>query len=232
MKFIRTYLSFLLVSLCFSPLIAQFEDDDHAFLVLIDLEKKEDIALSYTNKFDKKKFKLEFNLNDTLRGLEEFAYEEDALLGPECFVPEIKLVYRYYTHVISLHCTKAITFKNESPFLATAEILPNHLVITPSVHSYLSRLKQSYFGRKNPNQALMDQIFTDPLRPNPFLGDVDIDIFVKELKGLDEVEIDTIPTSSSPDKVDMWESELLEIEKELEEEEEEDEKPKKQKKKN
>ena len=231
----RGSISLILSLLLLLPIVlkAQFEEEDYVWLVLIDLESKEDIALSYTNKFDKKKVKLEFSMTDTINSLEDFIYEEDQLAGPECFVPEIKLVFRYYTYVISLYCSKAIKFKNESPFQATSEIMPGELIFTASVGDYLSHLKRTHFGRKNPNQNLIQQIITDPLTSFSQSSNVDLDIFLTEKQGLDDDEITTESVQQgtvSPSKVQAREEEIQELEKKLEKEEEKEEKKTEKKK--
>lgn len=143
---------------------AQSEEEETVYLVLLDLKSPEDVAKCYTDKFDKKKVKLHYAEEDTLNLLDEFSYDEEPLTRLDCFVPDLKLVFRDYTYVISLYCTTSLKYRNNSPFIPSKERIPNDLVFTSSLHIYLRQLRARYFGKKEPNKALLNRIITgDPL---------------------------------------------------------------------
>lgn len=140
------------------------EELDRMFLVLVEVEKPADIPLCYTTSFDKKRVKIDFAFEDTINYLSDFIYEEEQLYGPECFVPEMKLIFRQYTYVVSLYCTAAIKYKNSAPYTTSSTRMKNDLIFTHSVYEYLGRLKTVHFSNKALNKALLDKVITsDPL---------------------------------------------------------------------
>lgn len=171
----------LIALLASSPAKAQMEELDRMYLVLIEVEKPADIALCYTTGFDKKRVKIDFAFEDTINYLSDFIYEEEPLYGPECFVPEMKLIFQRYTYVVSLYCTTAIKYKNSAPYTTSSVRIKNDLIFTQSVYQYLNKLKTVHFSNKTPNKALLDKVVTsDPLEEmDESVDDVD-NLFLEE----------------------------------------------------
>lgn len=139
---------FLLFPLCFSffSLQAQFLEKDHLQLVLLEVSKPEDVAKCYTSEFHKKEVKIPYAFEDTINNLSDFEFEEEPMEGPDCFVPDLKLVYREYTYIISLYCSKVMKFQNKAPHTPSGKRIDNDLLMTPSAFSYLQCLKKQHFG--------------------------------------------------------------------------------------
>lgn len=152
------------IPLQLSAQINLVEEQSKVYLVLMDLESGMDVSMCYSKRFDKELAKIEFVYEDTINQLEEMSDLEEALTGPECFVPEIKLVYKYYTYVISLHCSKVIKYRNQTPWFTSPTRLKNDLILTPSVYTYLNRLRVQYFGPDATNEEQLKGMATiDPL---------------------------------------------------------------------
>jgi hypothetical protein len=189
---LRLLACLLLTATFFSPPVkAQVEELDRMFLVQVEVEKPADIALCYTTSFDKKRVKIDFAFEDTINYLTDFIYEEEPMYGPDCFVPEMKLIFQRYTYVVSLYCTAAIKYKNSAPYTTSSVRIKNDLIFTPSVYQYLNRLKVVHFGAKT-NKALLDKVVTsDPLEEmsdnvdsldDMLLNDGDVDDLDAELQ--------------------------------------------------
>jgi hypothetical protein len=144
--------------------VNMIEEQSKVYLILLDVESQIDISLCYSKKFDKEFVKIEFAYEDSINQLDEMVYLEDPLTGPECFVPEIKLVYKYHTYVISLHCSKVIKYRNQTPWFTSPQRLKNDLILTPSVYHYLNRLRIEHFGPGAANEEFLKNVATsDPL---------------------------------------------------------------------
>ncbi|MEM7367029.1 MAG: hypothetical protein AAF587_00440 [Bacteroidota bacterium] len=157
----------LLSSLCFtfSSLSAQFLEKDHLQLVLLEVSKPEDVAKCYTSEFHKQEVQIPFAFEDTINNLGDFEFEEEPMEGPDCFVPDLKLIYREYTYIISLYCSKVMKFKNKTPHTPSSKRIENDLVMTPTAFSYLQGLKKQHFGTVELAQDSIIQklVKTEPL---------------------------------------------------------------------
>ncbi|MEO0470710.1 MAG: hypothetical protein AAF206_13875, partial [Bacteroidota bacterium] len=136
--------------------------------------------LCYTTKFDKKRVSIQYAFEDTINYLSDFIYEEEPLYGPECFVPEVKLVFRYNTYVISMYCSKVLKYKNSAAFVTSARRMKNDLILTQSVYDYLQRLRQKHFGSKKPNQALLAKVITSEPFEEPEKETDELDLLIDE----------------------------------------------------
>lgn len=159
-KQITISLLFLAVFLNVTWLNAQVEEEDFMYLVQVDVKEASEIALIYTTRFDIKKVQITYAFEDTINSLMDFIYEEDPLVGPECFVPELKLIYRDYTYVFSIHCSKVIKFANTAPHVPSSRRLKNDLIVTQGMLDYLTDLRTSHFGAKLPSQGLLAKVIT------------------------------------------------------------------------
>ena len=178
---------------------AQVDEQDNVYLVLLDIRKSSDIALCYSSSFDKNKVKITYAYEDTVNYLADFIYEEEALVGPECFIPELKLIFRNYTYVVSLYCSKVIKFENTSAFTTSSRRMKNDLVFTESVLSYLEKLKYTHFGRISANRELIAKVVTsEPIEEISEDGS-SLDMLLNE--GMDE-EDESKDFDMEMDKVD------------------------------
>ncbi|MEL6653984.1 MAG: hypothetical protein AAFQ87_24585, partial [Bacteroidota bacterium] len=80
--------------------------------------------------------------------------------GPECFVPEIKLVYESHTYVISLYCAKVVKYRNKTPWFTSQERLKNDLLLTPRMVTFLDNLRQQHFGPEAANAEFFKGVAT------------------------------------------------------------------------
>jgi hypothetical protein len=158
--FLRSILLLIFGTLA-STLVAQNENVETVFLIRLDVSSPEEAKLCYTNQFDKERVRIDFAFEDTINYLADFIYEEDEMYGPDCFVPEIKLAFKYYTYVISLYCAQSIMYKNSAPYKASATRIPNDIVFTQSVYDYLNNLKNKKLGRGQTSLALLKKTVTD-----------------------------------------------------------------------
>ncbi len=224
-------LACLLLTALFFPVSAkaQLEELDRMFLVLVEVEKPADIPLCYTSNFDKKRVRIDFAFEDTINYLADFVYEEEPLYGPDCFVPEMKLIFQHYTYVVSLYCTAAIKYKNSAPYTPSSTRMKNDLVFTESVYQYLGRLKIVHFSGKAPNQALLDKVVTsDPLEDADDTLEAVEDMFLEdaEIDDLDaELQSEAGANDGMFDAVEIEEADIDEPEEILEEEAEAPKKP-------
>lgn len=185
--------------------LAQPDTRDVMYLIQIDVQKPADIAQVYTNQFDKKRVKIDFAFEDTINYLSDFIYEEERMYGPECFVPEMKLVFRSYTYVVSMYCSKVLKYQNAAPFRTSSKRMKNDLYITQSVYNYLDKLKTQHFGKKDPNRQLIEMVNTsDPLEELSE-KDADWDILMDDDEEDDDSDLETdddmpvLPDEPDPD---------------------------------
>ncbi|MEZ4684705.1 MAG: hypothetical protein R3B47_01115 [Bacteroidia bacterium] len=132
-------------------------DTDGVIVVALRVADEEQAKLCYTDLFNVKSVKKTFGFEDTLNLLADFAYEEENLDPIDCFVPDLKLVFRYYTYVISMECSKAIKYQNSSAFTPSGKRMPNDLTFTPSVYDYLSGLMRKNFPGHRADQKLVQK---------------------------------------------------------------------------
>lgn len=148
------------------PIATVGQDDftDNMFLVLLDVDDPKQIHLCHTTRFDKQKVRITYDFEDTINYLPDFIYEEDRMYGPDCFVPDMKLVFKTYTYVVSMYCTSALKYRNSSPYTPSSVRMKNDLIFTPSVYEYLTRLKEIHFGSSAGDASKYENIIsTDPL---------------------------------------------------------------------
>lgn len=99
--------------------------------------------------------------NDTLAKLPHFVESEPPIIETGCFYPDLKLVYRDHTYVISTHCAGIHKFKNDTPFIAGKSRLANDFIFTESLIQYLQRFKRNRLGNNN------DRFFTQLEQKHP-----------------------------------------------------------------
>jgi len=99
--------------------------------------------------------------NDTLAQLPHFVESEPPIIETGCFYPDLKLVYRDHTYVVSTHCAGIYKFKNDTPFIAGKSRLANDFIFTENIILYLQRFKRIRLGNNN------DRFFTQLEQKHP-----------------------------------------------------------------
>jgi hypothetical protein len=117
-------------------------------VILVDLNVKSpaDASKCYGNTFDAKRVELSLDWDDPLNTLEDFAMSEDPLEGPDCFMPELKVIFREYTYVFSMYCTAVKKYGNSAPFIPSAKAMRPDVEMTESVVELLDELRKKHFG--------------------------------------------------------------------------------------
>ena len=125
---------------------AQAQDDLKVILVDLNVKNPADAGKCYGNSFDSKRVELSLDMDDPLNTLEDFAMMEDPLEGPDCFMPELKVIFREYTYVFSMYCTAVKKYGNSAPFIPSAKALKPDVEMTESVVELLDDLRKKHFG--------------------------------------------------------------------------------------
>lgn len=134
------------------------------YVVLLDVKTPEQIAMCHTEDFDARRARYEFGFEDPVNNLSDFSLEEDEIPAANCFVPEIKLLFKDYTYVLSMHCARAKKYQNSAPFKTSSVQLRNDLIFTESVYDCVNRLRRRFFGEATGSQALVAKtIAVEPL---------------------------------------------------------------------
>jgi hypothetical protein len=162
---------FLWTSLALLALTGHAQMANQVIWVRLDVTEVSGIPLAFTRLFDAEKQTLTFGQEDTLAFLSDLTLLEDTLMGPDCFVPEYKLIYRDHTYVISLYCGKIVSYANSAPFTPSNKLLANPLPFTESLYAYLRKLAKTSFSTRKASPFLIAQVQAgDPL--NDLLGEL------------------------------------------------------------
>ncbi len=167
---------------------------ERVYLVWLEVQRPSDVAHCYTERFDRQRVVLDIPIDDPLVDLADYAFGAEEMEGPDCFIPELKLIYRNYTYIVSLYCTKVIKYQNASPFTPSNRRVKSDLLISEDVYTYLSDLRVRHFGRQSISSGLLSQITTGEPLENLTEADIDLDALLNEetLDPLDaELEKDT-----------------------------------------
>ncbi len=141
--------------------------------VRLDVPQPAGIPLAYSTRFDVEKDTLVVALDDTLAYLADLTLGEDPVAGPDCFVPEYKLVYRDFTYIFSLYCGKVITYQNYSPYLTSNKRIANTFEVTDELYRFLNALSVKYFQNRKGSPMLLRQVQTgDPVVDPPKGGEL------------------------------------------------------------
>jgi len=185
------------------------------FLVLLKIDKPADIARCYTQDHDLKKVGIDYAFEDSLDIIKEFVYEDDALEGPDCFVPDLKMIFEGHTYVISLYCSKVLKYHNSLPYTPSNKRIDNDLQLTEGLVEYLGSLKKKYFGVSTYQGGTANKIninTSDPIVEKK-VDDSVLDLLLNEdwEDEFEEDELKTVEERILPDEE--------EVEEEIEEEE-------------
>lgn len=132
------------------------QEQERLILVDLGIDKPADADYCYSTKFDRKKVSIDVELDDPILFLEDFVLEEDPLEGPGCFFPEMKIIFKDYTYVVSLYCTAARKYKNSGPYTPSKLKYKQELDVTESMLDLLKELQQRHLGVRF-NKALADK---------------------------------------------------------------------------
>lgn len=143
-------------------------------LVDLDVNNPTQAGKCYTPKYDVKQIELEVDIDDTLHSLQDFAYIESPLQGPECFFPEMKIIYKEHTYVVSMWCTSVIKYKNTAPYTPSSNTVKNDLRLTNTSLDYLRDVRRKHFG-KDLNGQLAENFFTAAPLPEDDIDDIKIE---------------------------------------------------------
>lgn len=95
--------------------------------------------------WDGKSKVLERAASDTIFDLERFMERGDLLFEGHCFIPQLRIIYREYTYVLSYVCARGKRYLNAKPYVASAREVPMDFVFTAQLFAYLDRLQIQYF---------------------------------------------------------------------------------------
>lgn len=181
-------------------------NDNFVYLVGMQITDMKQIPLSYSTQNDVGKVKIPFEIEDTINRLDDFVLMEDPIPSLETFVPELKLIYKNYTYVVSMYCTSIIKYKNSEPFTPSTTKLQTDIVFTPTVYSYLNKLKRKHFKDLKIDPAIMAKIKVDKqLNMEDDQDAKELDAMLKEEEMNDEDKDLEIEDKGEFDKVEIFE---------------------------
>lgn len=138
--------------------VASPQDENFMYLISMQVTDLKQVPLCYSAQSDLTRVKIPFTIEDTINRLEDFALTEDELNSPDCFVPEMKMIFKNYTYVISMYCTTVKMFKNSAPYTPSATQLKTDFTFTESVYMYLNKLKKKHFKDLKIHPDVMSKI--------------------------------------------------------------------------
>lgn len=147
-KLFKSFLFVLAISLLSGASQAPKTSAYKVILVELNVSYPKDARLCHTPQFDRNKVELEVGEKDPFFDLADLAISEDPLEGPDCFLPEMKVIYPEYTYIISIYCTSVKKYKNSSPYEPSKQLVKNDLPITESVLNMLMATRKKYFNSK------------------------------------------------------------------------------------
>lgn len=132
----------------FLPSVTGLKAQDEIKVILVDLgvPSPAEASKAYTTSYDRKKVELTIDIDHPINEFEDFGMMEDPLDGPECFMPEMKIVFERYTYVFSLYCTAVMKYSNSAPYVTSAKKVPNDFEMTESILEYLKGARKKYFA--------------------------------------------------------------------------------------
>lgn len=86
---------------------------------------------------------------DTLALLSQMVDGEAPIIETGCFYPDLKLVYKNHTYILSTHCAAIYKFKNDVPYVSGNTRLANDFIFTESLILYFQRLKKVRLGNNS-----------------------------------------------------------------------------------
>lgn len=133
---------------------SQNADTQKVILVELGIDSPGDAGKAYSSQFDLQRVEIDVPYDDPLFTLEDYAFSEDALDGPDCFMPQLKMIFREDTYVFSLYCTSVVRYRNQAPFKPSSRMARSDIKVTESVLDFLQSVQNKYFGDHfNPETA-------------------------------------------------------------------------------
>lgn len=116
------------------------------YLVSLRVPSPDSVDFAYLGRFDLQA--LEFNVpsEDSLNNLADIGLGEDDLEGPDCFIPELKVVYYKTTYIFSFYCSAVRKYKNSAPFVASSVRVKNDIPFSYTTSEYLASLRKKYMN--------------------------------------------------------------------------------------
>lgn len=119
---------------------------EKVILVDLDVKSPQDAPKAYSSQFDRERIEIDVPYDDKILTLEDYSMAEDALVGPDCFFPQLKMIFRTDTYVFSLYCTRVIRYRNQSPFKPSGKRAQSDIKVTESVLNLLQDTYKEHFG--------------------------------------------------------------------------------------
>jgi hypothetical protein len=117
-------------------------------VILVQLELNEKLLIpSYWNSYEieNKRIILHLNDDDPLFDIESIEDDEDKVVN-DCFIPNLKLIYKDNTYLISSLCNKIKKFENIKPFVTGEKELPCNLTYSDELSHSLEKYQAIFFG--------------------------------------------------------------------------------------
>ncbi|WNJ20939.1 hypothetical protein [Pontibacter sp. G13] len=207
MRTFSIFLTLCTLSLC--TLMAQPQatepEMEQAFLVLLNVTKPADIPKCYTTQFDVDRVKLTFSVEDTINNLPDYILFEEALPAPECFIPDLKVIYRDHTYVVSLYCSRVMKYVNASPYTPSEKRVSSDFIMTDGSLDYLRRMKMHYFeGLKASDDLIARAVTAVPVKELKDNGETLNWLIEEDIESEDEDEsaLEVSPTRILPEEED------------------------------
>lgn len=187
--------------------VASPQDENFMYLISMQVTDLKQVPLCYSGQNDLTRVKIPFTTEDTINRLEDFALTEDELNSPDCFVPEMKMIFKNYTYVVSMYCTTVKMFKNSAPYTPSATQLKTDFAFTQSVYMYLNKLKKKHFKDLKIDATVMSKIKLE----KAVVMEIDNDTkeleeqLKKEEEEVDDKDDDNIEDKGEFDKIEIEE---------------------------
>lgn len=136
-------LSLLMIA---SAPVSPAQGEEKIILVDLDVKSPTDAPKAYSAAFDRKKVEVMLTENDPITQLEDYSLAEDPLEGPDCFMPEMKIIFDRSTYVFSLYCTSVIKYANSAPYTPSSKKVQTDIEVTESVLQQLVAIRKKYFN--------------------------------------------------------------------------------------
>ncbi|MCS6904240.1 MAG: hypothetical protein RML72_08715 [Bacteroidia bacterium] len=135
----------ILLTSCSFILIVNAQTPEVVWVAQIDPSLQFSVEQALKETSERKRLKFFFSPQDTLHNLHKFLDFQEPILEIDCFIPNLKIIYRRYTYLISTHCGKILKFENKAPFEPAPIPLATDFLLTLSSLDYLQRFQQKYF---------------------------------------------------------------------------------------
>ena len=189
----------LVASFALNTQSAVTQDKETIILVDLGIKTPADADRCYMPNFDLKKVQLQLEMDDTLFFLQDFLFEEDPLEGPDCFLPDLKIIFKTETYVISTYCNAVKKYRNSAAYRPSNQRIRSDVEITESVLEYLKRVQKKYLGVRYNPLRFAKFIKNDPLDTDDDINGLDL---LKDDDNDDDIEKDAIDKDGTFDRIE------------------------------